>query len=193
MELAYLCRLRGIEAVTLTDANELEEGLLTNCRKGGRDNVVRWTPPLRTAWDGAKAYRRRIWADKAYPYPVSAEGRFIIVAAHGGALQKSGLDTAWQRFITRAIEDGVISQEQRFALHDLKRRGITAPKRPQAEARCLRPRERVHARHLRLQLAGGGAGWNLTPSAACPSGLFEAYAANTRRSIASVSCSSRQW
>ncbi len=125
MELAYLCRLRGIEAVTLTDANELEEGVLTNRRKGSRDNVVRWTPRLRAAWDGAKAYRRRIWDDKAYPYPVNPERRFIIVAAHGGALQKSGLDTAWQRFITRAIEDGAISQEQRFALHDLKRRGIT--------------------------------------------------------------------
>lgn len=47
MELAYLCRLRGIEAVTLTDANELQDGVLTNRRKGSRDNIVRWTPRLR--------------------------------------------------------------------------------------------------------------------------------------------------
>ena len=52
MELAYLCRLRGIEAVTLTDANELEDGVQTNRRKGSRDNVVRWTPRLRAAWEG---------------------------------------------------------------------------------------------------------------------------------------------
>ena len=47
------------------------------------------------------------------------------MAAHGGQLQKSSLDSTWQRFITRAIKEGVITEEQRFALHDLKRRGIT--------------------------------------------------------------------
>ncbi|MBA6063575.1 site-specific integrase [Pseudomonas mosselii] len=125
MELAYLCRLRGIEAVTLTDANELEDGVQTNRRKGSRDNVVCWTPRLRAAWEGAKSYRRRIWASQSYPVPALAERRFVIVAAHGGQLQKSSLDSTWQRFITRAIKDGVITEEQRFALHDLKRRGIT--------------------------------------------------------------------
>ncbi len=125
MELAYLCRLRGIEAVTLTDANELDDGVQTNRRKGSRDNVVCWTPRLRAAWEGAKSYRRRIWASQSYPIPALAERRFIIVAAHGGQLQKSSLDSTWQRFITRAIKDGVITEEQRFALHDLKRRGIT--------------------------------------------------------------------
>jgi site-specific recombinase XerC len=125
MELAYLCRLRGIEAVTLSDANELEEGVQTNRRKGSRDNVVRWTAKLRSAWDGAKAYRQRVWTTQAFPVPVAADRRFIIVAAHGGALQKSSLDTTWQRFITKAIKDGVLTDDQRFALHDLKRRGIT--------------------------------------------------------------------
>lgn len=125
MELAYLCRLRGIEAVTLTDANELQDGVLTNRRKGSRDNVVRWTPRLRAAWDGAKAYRALIWASKRTAVPAAADKRFIIVAAHGGALQKSSLDTAWQRFIKASIEAGVITAEERFGLHDLKRRGIT--------------------------------------------------------------------
>lgn len=40
MELAYLCSLQGIEVVTLTDANELDEGILTTRRKSGRDNIV---------------------------------------------------------------------------------------------------------------------------------------------------------
>lgn len=73
----------------------------------------------------AKSYSRRTWASQSYPIPALAERRFIIVAAHGGQLQKSSLDSTWQRFITRAIKDGVITEEQRFALHDLKRRGIT--------------------------------------------------------------------
>jgi hypothetical protein len=87
--------------------------------------VVRWTPRLRAAWNSAKAYRSQIWKAKAMPEPLTPDRRFIIVAAHGGALQKSSLDTAWQRFITKAIEAGVITAEQRFGLHDLKRRGIT--------------------------------------------------------------------
>lgn len=40
-------------------------------------------------------------------------------------LAGASLDTAWQRFITLAIADGAVTPEERFALHDLKRRGIT--------------------------------------------------------------------
>ncbi|MBK5415071.1 site-specific integrase [Pseudomonas sp. TH31] len=125
MELAYLCRLRGIEVVTLTDANELEVGILTNRRKGSRDNIVRWTPRLRAVWDCAKALRARTWERRKTPVPIAASKRFIIVANHGGPLRKTSLDTAWQRFITLAISDGNIDPGDRFALHDLKRRGIT--------------------------------------------------------------------
>ena len=125
MELAYLCRLRGIEVVTLTDANELESGILTNRRKGSRDNIVRWTPRLRKAWDHAKAYRAKVWEKRKTAIPIAPSRRNIIVASHGGPLRKSSLDTAWQRFITLAIADGIITPEQRFGLHDLKRRGIT--------------------------------------------------------------------
>lgn len=125
MELSYLCRLRGIETITLTDAHELAEGVMTNRRKGSRDNIVRWTPRLRAAWDGAKEYRSRVWARNATAIPIRPDRRYIIVASHGGHLRKSSLDTAWQRFIKSSIEDGTITAEQRFGLHDLKRRGIT--------------------------------------------------------------------
>lgn len=125
MELAYLCRLRGIEVVTPTDENELESGILTNHRKGSRDNIVRWTPRLRKAWDNAKTYRAKVWTNCKTPIPIAPSRRSIIVASHGGPLCKSSLDSAWQRFITLALADDIITPEQRFALHDLKRRGIT--------------------------------------------------------------------
>lgn len=125
MELAYLCRLRGIEVVTLTDENELPEGVLTNRRKGSRDNIVVWTPRLRAAWQAAKTRRDEIWAARGTVIPTNPAQRFIITAEHGGALGKSGLDTAWNRFIRNAIEVGIIREDQRFGLHDLKRRGIT--------------------------------------------------------------------
>lgn len=69
MELAYLCRLRGIEVVTLTDENELESGILTNRRKGSRDNIVRWTPRLRKAWENAKTYRTKVVDQTKDSYP----------------------------------------------------------------------------------------------------------------------------
>jgi hypothetical protein len=94
MELAYLCRLRGIEVVTLTDSRELEEGILTNRRKGSLDNIVRWTPSLRAVWDGAMALRARTWERRKTPIPIAPSKRFIIVANHGGPLRKTSLDTA---------------------------------------------------------------------------------------------------
>ncbi|WP_095155737.1 tyrosine recombinase XerC [Pseudomonas sp. Irchel 3E13] len=125
MELAYLCRLRGIEVVTLTDANELDEGVQTNRRKGSRDNIVRWTPRLRAVWNEAKQLRASIWMQRNFPAHLHPSRRPLIVNSHGSALGKSGLDTAWQRFMAKAIEVGVILEEQRYGLHDLKRRGIT--------------------------------------------------------------------
>lgn len=56
------------------------------------------------------------------------ESLFLIVAADGDQLRKSSLDTAWQRLIKVTIEEEVVTAEQRFGLHDLKRRGITDTK-----------------------------------------------------------------
>ena len=128
MELAYILRLRGIEVVTLTDANATADGVQTNRRKGSRDNVVGWYPRLSAAWQAAADRREKIWKAKARPVPMHPEARPLIVAADGGELRKSSLDTAWQRLIKMAIEEQVITADQRFGLHDLKRRGITDTK-----------------------------------------------------------------
>lgn len=125
MEIGYLCRLRGIETITLTDENELEEGVLTNRRKGSRDNIVRWTPRLRAAWDAAKAVRTETWSKRKKPVPFRADQRFLIVSSTGGQLSKSGLDTAFQRLIVQAIEKKILTEDQRFGMHDFKRKGIT--------------------------------------------------------------------
>lgn len=128
MELAYIGRLRGIEVITLSDANSTADGVMTNRRKGSRDNVVRWYPRLTAAWSAATERRAGIWKAKGTPVPMHPENRPLIVAADGGELRKSSLDTAWQRLIKLAIEEDVITEEQRFGLHDLKRRGITDTK-----------------------------------------------------------------
>lgn len=124
-ELGYLCRLRGIETNTLTEAQGDAEGLRTDRRKGSRNNVVEWSPRLRTAWDAALAYRKAIVAKRKQPEQLRPEDRYLFISEDGEPLSKSGLDSAWQRLIAKAVKDQVISEDQRFSLHDLKRKGGT--------------------------------------------------------------------
>jgi len=124
-DIAYLCRLRGIEVVTLTEDYALPEGLKTNRRKGSRDNIVAWTARLRMAYDCLIARRDAVWAAKKMPIPILPKNRPLVISEKGESLKKSSLDTAWQRLIQRAIRDKIITEDERFGLHDLKRKGIT--------------------------------------------------------------------
>lgn len=120
MEIAYQCRLRAIEVLTLTDANLTTEGLLSNRRKGSRDNITRWTPGLRAAVAALKKYRESVWDGHATPL-----SRPLIVAESGDTLSYNGFSVAWQRMMRAAIAAGVITKEQRFKTHGIKHRGIT--------------------------------------------------------------------
>ena len=59
------------------------------------------------------------------PTPINPEQRRLIVTESAPPLSKSALDSAWQGLIRRAISEGIIDRESRFALHSLKHRGIT--------------------------------------------------------------------
>lgn len=96
MELGNLCRLRGIETLTLTEANGAVEGLRTNRRKRARDNLVEWPPRLRAAWDAAAGYRRGTIERVRRPELMRAEDRALFLSQGGEPLTKSGLDSAWQ-------------------------------------------------------------------------------------------------
>lgn len=133
VELMYLCRLRGIEVITLADDAELPNGLMTNRRKGSRDNIVEWTPRLRAAWDAAKARRDEIVSARRMPVPMHAKDRPVFVNQTGGPLKKSSFDSAFQRLMKLAIAEGEIPAEQRFGPHDLKRKGITDTKGTRGE------------------------------------------------------------
>lgn len=58
------------------------------------------------------------------PTPINPEQRRLIVT-ESDPLSKSALDSAWQGLIRRAISEGIIDRESRFAPHSLKHRGIT--------------------------------------------------------------------
>jgi len=133
MELAYGCRLRGIEVTTLTDANELEVGIQSNRRKGSLDNITKWNPRLRAAWDQLAALRKAAVERTKRPTPMKPEQRILVVSQSGDPLTKSSLDTAWRRLMAMAIKEGVIAIDQRFTLHGLKHRGITDTKGTRAQ------------------------------------------------------------
>lgn len=133
VEIMYLCRLRGIEVITLMEDAELPNGLMPNRVKGSRDNVVAWTPRLTEAWEMIKERRDSIWQARRMPIPMHAKDRPVFVNQTGGPLAKSSFDSAFQRLMKLAIADGVITAEQRFGPHDLKRKGITDTKGTRGE------------------------------------------------------------
>ncbi|MEI2430664.1 integrase [Lysobacter yananisis] len=125
MVLAYGCRLRGLEVNTLTDAHGLREGILCNRLKGSKDNITEWDTDLRAAWAELAIQRAAVWSRRKFPTPLQPEQRFLIVSQSGDPLEKSSLDSAWQRLIDAAVAAKAITDAQRFTLHGLKHRGIT--------------------------------------------------------------------
>ena len=125
MELAYQARLRGIEVLTLTDAHDIGDELMTNRRKGSRDNLVRKGSQTEAALRALAAYRELVWARKKRPIPMRPEQRFLFVGEDGDPLTRRGFNTAWGRMMRAAVAAGVLTQDQRFGLHGLKHRGVT--------------------------------------------------------------------
>lgn len=138
MEISYLCRMRGIEAVKLTDAHASDDGLHVQRVKGSLDNVVRWNPRLRAAWNSAIALRTEIRerpANRSRPTPIRPDKRFVFVTQSGVPLSRNALKKAWQDLMIAALEEQVITPEQRFTMHGLKHRGITDTKGNRADKR----------------------------------------------------------
>tara|TARA_R110000782_G_scaffold47256_4_gene104034 strand:- start:385 stop:1521 length:1137 start_codon:yes stop_codon:yes gene_type:complete len=125
MVIARKCRLRGVETRTATDAHLLDIGIDCQRRKGSRTNVTEYDELLEEAIGMAIDRRNKIFEKKSRPIPFKAEDRFLIVGTSGQPLSKSSWSNAWSRFLSLAIEQGIMTKEEWFGLHDLKRRGVT--------------------------------------------------------------------
>lgn len=125
--IGYRCRLRPIETRTLTDAHNTPEGIHTNRRKGSRDNITEWSAELHEAWDYLVELRKATWSNEKRPkaWPIRAQDRPLMVNHVGELIGRSTFNSAWRRLLAAAIDAGVITEEQTFGAHDLKRRGIT--------------------------------------------------------------------
>lgn len=131
MEIKYLCRMRTVEVVALTDAHASKRGLYIARRKGSNDNIVRWSPRLRAAWDGAIAAREQILSRSSNvgrPFPADPRDRHIFINESCAPISASGLNSLWGFMMCAAIKAGVITASQRFTKHGLKHRGVTDTK-----------------------------------------------------------------
>lgn len=144
MELAYQARLRGIEVLTLTDAHDTGIELMTNRRKGSRDNLVRKGDQLTVAISVLQERRAAIWARRGLPIPLRPESRPLFVGEDGQRLTRSGFNTAWQRLMRNAVNIRVIDETQRFALHGLKHRGVTDTRGDKKQASGHRTNAMLH-------------------------------------------------
>lgn len=123
--IAYRCRLRKVEVVTMKEGQIDDIGIITERRKGSRDNHVRWSEDLREAVDALRRRRDATWAKRKMPVPIHHADRPLFVTITGSTVSESTLDSAWARMMESAIEEGIITPEERFTPHGLKHRGIT--------------------------------------------------------------------
>ena len=126
--IAYRCRLRKVEVLTLTEGQIDDVGIVTSRRKGSLDNHVRWSDDLRAGVDHLRAYRGVVWKAKKMPVPVQRAAWPLFVTSAGSTVSETTLDSAWSRLMDAAIRDGIITADDRFSPHGLKHRGITDSK-----------------------------------------------------------------
>lgn len=125
LEVDYLCRLRGIEARTMTEDKLKEEGIECERAKGSNTNITQWNDRLRFAIDAALRERDAIWAKKKRPVNLKAKDRLVFVNNSGDKITSSCWQNAWRNFLKAAIADGIMMQTEWFGLHGIKRKGIT--------------------------------------------------------------------
>ena len=116
------------EVMDMTDANELENGLIIYRRKGSKTNITSWEPRLRAIWDEIKSKRNSILKDRKQPHPLKADQRYLFISERtGDKIVISSMKTAMSRIKdqakAQAIKDGI--EFVNFTFHDLKRKGIS--------------------------------------------------------------------
>lgn len=121
MDLAYLCRARGIEVRSLySDERSIrEEGIYLPRAKGSLSEITAWSPRLRAA------------VNMAFTCHDDKPGnvRLLRSPKTHRDMTKAGFHTAWTRIMQGAMEKGLCEY---FHYHDIKAKGVTDHKNPNA-------------------------------------------------------------
>lgn len=111
MELAYLCRLRVVEALSLEESDCLREGIRVDRVKGSKKQIIGWSPRLREAVKLSGMLRRSVGCTN------------LIRNRLGQPYTVDGIETNWQKVIRPVFEEGKLIE--RYTLHDLKAKGVS--------------------------------------------------------------------
>lgn len=107
MEIAVVTGMRQGDILALKRSDLTEAGIPVIQNKTGKKQIFEWTPALRAAIDQVLGIER----------PIS-NFVWIFATSAGHHYSASGFQTAWQRLMNAAIEQGVI--QERFTFHDLR-------------------------------------------------------------------------
>ncbi|UOF16605.1 hypothetical protein IEQ11_08160 [Lysobacter capsici] len=141
-EIAFSCRLRGVEVCDLNDADILKEGLQNRRRKGSLTNITAWNPRLLAAVAELQARRSALISAKKGVTPMRAENRPLLYGEDGAPLARSSLHSAWKRLVAAAVVAGVIAEGRH-----VRDAWIEAPRHQQHRGHPRREKGRVGPRH----------------------------------------------
>jgi len=114
MELAYLCRLRKNEVVSLDHSRIEEKGLRIHRGKGSKGGLILWSPRLRKVVDQCLALPMKI-------HPIDPTKVPLIHDKFGAPLTIGAVDSAWRRLNRKMKAAG----HKPFWIHDLKRKAVS--------------------------------------------------------------------
>jgi integrase len=123
MEFAYLCRLRNSEVRQLKHSDIKNNQIRIKRGKGSLGELTRISPRLQEAIDSAKAINPNA--------PTLGDGAFLLHDAKGLKVSKNRFDSAWQRVMDKAVNEGIeidgqqLNLDEPFTFHDLKAKGTT--------------------------------------------------------------------
>jgi integrase len=106
MEIAVITGMRQGDILKLKLGDLTDEGIPVTQSKTGKKQIFEWTPALRAAVDQARNMERKVMSF------------WLFSGTTGKRLSSSGLQTAWQRLMNKAMDAGVI--KERYTFHDLR-------------------------------------------------------------------------
>jgi integrase len=107
VDIKYMTGIRKGDMLKLRlDQHFTPEGIDLRISKNGKRVIYEWTPDLEEAVNRAKAIKRRV-------------GSFYLFSTRSGQpYSESGFDSIWQRYMRRALKEGIL--QERFREHDIR-------------------------------------------------------------------------
>lgn len=111
MDLAYITGLRKGDLLDIKYSDIKEDGIYVTVNKTGKNHCIEWSETLKACIEQIKQSQ------------TAQSSTFLFSTRSGEAYTVSGFDSIWQRFMRKAVKQGVI--KERFRFHDIRRKAAT--------------------------------------------------------------------